>query len=85
MHLAGNLYHLFNRPRPASDADFSDRIGNTDPLALEGVPQRQHHLALDAVEAVRIGQPDDASILERTAALPAQASPAAVRIGPSCR
>ena len=34
LHLAGNLYHLFNRQRTAADADFADRVGNTDPLAL---------------------------------------------------
>src|SRR5205823_12444877 len=43
---------------PAADADFAYRIGHADALALERIPQRQHHLALDVVHAIGIGDPE---------------------------
>src|SRR6478672_11749592 len=47
------LDHGLDRHR-AADPQFPHRIGHTDALALEGVPQRQHHVALDVVEPIGI-------------------------------
>src|SRR6266404_2010667 len=42
----------------AADADFAHRIGHVDTLALEGIPERQHRVALHIVQPVGVGDPE---------------------------
>src|SRR5882672_10812460 len=53
-----NLYRGLDWQRAAADADFTHRIGYPDALALERLPQRQHHVAFDIVHSVGIGDPE---------------------------
>src|SRR5258706_11755145 len=53
-----NLYGGLHRQRAAANADFSHRIGHSDALVLEDIPQRQHHVAFHIVHSVRIGDPE---------------------------
>src|SRR5580693_6346625 len=50
-----NVDDGLDRQRTAKDADFAHRIGHLDARAPEGVPQRQHRLALHIVHSVGIG------------------------------
>src|ERR1700728_3451885 len=53
-----NFYGGFDRERAAADPDFAYRIGDADALTLEGIPQRQHHIALYIVHSVWVGNPE---------------------------